>query len=152
MNKIIGLPKKALIVCIDGDDLIIENNEIQYIYGLLEWCIDIIANKDHWDNVLSQMISQGLRLDAVIEQCIEDLKNRFRFQRMLSLFIKEKCTYQQRCNYTDSPAGKQLAADFEKRLCAIKSWDQFRDLLSWTGDYQNKMKDKVLKEVLACKK
>ena len=79
MNKINGLPKTAYMF-VGGINLKVENHRVQSEKCLLHWLIYIVNWPDNhkntsWEKIHSEMISQGLKFDAVREQCIEDLKD-----------------------------------------------------------------------------
>ena len=73
MEKLIGLPRNAVIK-IDGRvDLIIKNGETEYKDSLLIWVAFIFIN-NQWNAVLPQLISQGFKIEGFVEECLTDLQ------------------------------------------------------------------------------
>ena len=76
MYKIRGLPKTATIRSKIYFRLLIENQKVQNKECLMDWLMrEILSVHLDWNYVLAQMIRQGFRIEAVVEECINDLKN-----------------------------------------------------------------------------
>ena len=126
MNKIAGLPKTARVICVNNyvRDLKIKNHVVVNSFGLLNWLIQVIGQHHLWNDILPQLISQGFKVDAVIEQCIADMQNSDKFLWILYKFGRHRHTSRKLDKLISTGQAKQVQREITARLKACQNWDQ----------------------------
>ena len=146
MEPLIQLPKTAHITCGNCDDLIIEKHRIPGRTGLFFWLFISILNLE-WGNILPQMISQGFRLDAVIQQCITDMKNPEKLRQVICLYYADSTEDENLETLCHSSRGKILAGEITKILYTFRKWSQLYDMMKFHGDHKIKIKILIQREL-----
>ena len=143
----IRLPKSASI-SIDGYELEITDYEPEEIY-FHSW-IKELANSEGWgqgiwDKVVRVMVSQGIKLEAVINSCVDELGIGDSFGEMIIMeYQYEDDNYSTHAyNFSNSPAGRQLAQDIVLKMKECRSWDQLRVMMKEDGDFQKDVKRRI---------
>ena len=145
MNPLMGLPKTARIVTKSVQDLVIKNHKVTDNNSFMYMILFMIENK-HWKQVLPQLISQGFKIDGVIEECIRDMKDQKHVNRILSNFYcNEK--YYGYFKHSQSPEIVKIGECIIKKLKTCKNWDQLYQMMRKNSDFQKEMQKKM-KEVI----
>ena len=143
MEPIVGLPKTAHIVCSLHTDFEIKNRRIvSHSGGFMDWLLGVIA-RNEWRDVLSQMISQGFRLNGIIEHCIKEMQDPELFANMLAWINNEFYNVKFRRKFTSSVHAKTLIRYITGILLNCKNWDDLFDALRWGSYYQDDIKEKI---------
>ena len=115
MAKLITLPRTAHIIGGYCQDLKIENHMVTGDTGFISWLFEAINSYD-WKTALPQMISQGFRFDAVMEQCIEDLKDIKKFEGFIYWFDYRTYDSSKRIKFVASHAGEIIREEIIKKI------------------------------------
>ena len=142
MREYIELPEKAYIKEYDWYELRVENHMVVSDISLLEWLLDVVM-LDNWNKALSYLIQQGFKYDAVIKQCIEDLKDPKIVSRIMWWFGRYNQTFRDE-EFATSDTGKKFKAEFTAKLEIWKDWDQFHREMYWDGDFYKNIKKTTL--------
>ena len=148
MNKIAGLPKTAHVVWDEYNDLRVENHKVVSKDPMLRWLIFVTMCKK-WDQLLPQMISQGFRIEAVIEECIADMQNSEKFTRVLYWVVDQHNSYKKRVKIASSGQAKPVQQEIIAKLKTCKRWDQLFNAVKTNGDLLKKM-NKKWQEIEQC--
>ena len=140
MNDLVGLPNNAVItVATPGTNLEIINHEVINPSGLLNWLIFAFGQDDS-NHILSQMISQGFKLEGVIEHCIKELHNRSFLVDILSNFDSDDVRqYQIERHFKKDGTGGDIVSDFEIDLSTCKDWTDLYDLFKTDSVFHEEM-------------
>ena len=122
MHILLGLPRKAHIIS-EYRDLEIENHKVTNPSCIMGWLLGVIA-RNEWRYVLSQMISQGFKLDGVIEQCIADMQDPKKFARILYELGRERYSHEKLKKLISTGLAKPIQQEITARLKACQNWDQ----------------------------
>ena len=132
MNTLIQLPRTADVDAI-GKGLKIRDHKVINGNYLLNWLFGI-SQWDEWSKVLPQMISQGFKIGAVIEECIMDL---VKFD--LSWFLEIGCSHDKIDKLPLTLTGRRIRAELKKRLQACKNWNDLIDVINPKGEFSKKI-------------
>ena len=141
MYEIDGLPRTAHIELKNGGVLEIKDQQVVNVFGLFEWLLEGIKNK-HWDEILKRMIQCGFRFEAVITQCIRELRDR-----------KKLCVSLGSLNYFGTPFEKKTWIPYKKekaivrhiteKLKSCKNWEQFHNEFAHSDKFVTDMVEKL---------
>ena len=151
MHPLIQLPKTARL-SLPAYDLVVQDHKItSHKHGIFDVLLDAVRY-DHWDDLLSQMISQGFKLEAVKDQCIKDLKN----PQGLANAIGHEFVYERSHTFArdllKSQRGQIFAADIIKMIRGCKNWKQFEKAISIKSDFWKAMICRIKNETIAWEK
>ena len=144
MKPLIRLPKTADIVCPELNNLIVRNHKVvRPESGILWWLLDTVGYK-HWNQVLPQMISQGFRFEAVIEECIEDLRDPEKLSVIIYWINNDKNRYEnQKYLSENTQTGEKIAVRFAKKLHTYENWKKLNDAFTQTGQFRITMLSQI---------
>ena len=136
MRSLNGLPMTARIEIKGWRNLWVEDQRVCNYDGLLFWLIDTIGH-NHWDVALSELISQGFRFEAVIEECIEDLRDPEKCKKIIwwindNRGMIDYSRYEFESRLTVKIVVKYLA----EKLSGCKNWAQLYGIFSHKGRFR----------------
>ena len=144
MRDLIGLPKKAHIKGHGWVDLFVENHEVYSYGGLFDWLLGVMFKKA-WTDVFPELISQGFRFEAVMKECVKDLKNPTKFAEITDWYYPDPGDMTHRLKkFYHTAEGNRVARDIANKLITCKNWDQLCDFMNLQSDFQKKMADRVI--------
>ena len=138
MKPLVQLPKTARITFGGVVSLEINNHVVMYATGLFAWLIHWIKIRHEWDNMLPQMIQQGFKLDAVIEECLADVNNQPKFLWILYKLGKSRHSYEKLKKIISTGQAKQVQREITARLKACQNWDQLFHAVNGNDDLVKK--------------
>ena len=133
MNPLIQLPRTARIVTISVEDLEIENHMVVSHQRMLLWMMHVM-NRDLWDDVLSQLISQGFTTDAVMQTCETELNDSLVFRYLMDQLGVQVSEH--------STAGKNIKIEITRKFQNIKTWNQLHDAMHRDAGFRKKIVEK----------
>ena len=145
MNKIAGLPDTAQIEVNGCDDLIITNHRVTSPDCLFKWLLLVMVEKQ-WDCAVSQMISQGFKLDGIKEQCILDLQDEESFDDILVMY-EGYILHALRRTTKKSPdiPRKIITGKIIKKIQKCKNWKQFHNNMRLESSFQRIIRARVMR-------
>ena len=145
MYKIKGLPKTALIE-MKWCNMRIKDQQVVEHGGMMSWIMGTII-LDSWQKALTQMIQQGFKIGAVIDECISDLRKPERIKTILCWYYVEDMELEK---LSSSTAGLSIGEEIIKKLETCKTWNQFYIEMRMDSVFQKKMKKKIEMERRLC--
>ena len=156
------LPQTAeFVIC--GERIQIKDHRVvNYNYSLLGAIIRIARhNRIIGKNSLQQFEEHGINLDVAIEECVYDIENNqaalayavywsndiFKLRTVIHIYT-EKEPY----NFMASGAGRNIATLYTDAVRECDNWEDLHDLLNFKSSFQNEMSDRILKEMVYCRK
>ena len=143
MKPLVGLPRTAMI---KGKwfKIVVENHQVVNKCGLMAAMMDMISGDYHGQKRSLQMKSQGFKLDAVIEECIKNIRDPKIFSQILW-----------RINgYKDNDValiqnGMPIARYIENRVRATKNWRSLYSMMSRQSPFVKHMLKAEPAEIVA---
>ena len=146
MNPIVGLPKSAEIhVLCDGSDHTLEIKNhlvIQPRPGIFSWLINVTAYLSVKE-LIDKMQSNGFRFDAVIEQCVQELKiDSSLIQWIIGRYFN--WGYEHHIEkYAKSKKGRIITGEAIRRITACKNWYEFYNIMQRNSQLETGMLKKT---------
>ena len=141
MREIEGLPRTAKIKGVIWRELHVENHKVVNNTTLFEWLLDVM-NKKYWKAVLAQLISQGFKIGAVIEECMKDIKDPNNVKEILftmnnerGLRVIEKCITLKHA--------EKIVAEIQEKLKSCTDWTDFYREFKMTGDFREDLDERI---------
>ena len=147
MHSLNGLPKTAYVTIEDwSTGLIIKNHKVADDHSLMYMILFMIENKQ-WKHILPQFISQGFKIDGVIEECIRNMKDQIHVNYILYNFYSGGKVYGYIKQNSQSPEIVKIIGCIIKKLKTCKNWNQLYQMMRKNSDFQKEMQKKM-KEVI----
>ena len=152
MQPLIRFPKTANIRCDHLNDLDIKNHEVVNPSGLFNWLLCAVSWTDNrhgnvkhcsWDDVVTQMIQQGIRFDVFIEQCVNDLKNLQMFEQVLWWLHNNHGVKHDRQEFESYEKIRHIETRVREELCICENWKHLHDVMRPGSKFRNDMMQKV---------
>ena len=150
MRPLIQLPRNAHITCERHIDLIITNHETVNYHCLLDWLFIATKMRD-WKNILSQLISQGFKLDAVIGRCTEELLEAKKIDHFFLRLCKNDSTLNEIEELLSGDAVIPITREFEKKLKTCNSWGAFYNIMQPDRFFLTDMKSRIMEKIIQCR-
>ena len=147
MNKLVQLPKTAFITCPNWSDLKITNH--QATSGNFTYWILGAQNYEYWEEVLPQLISQGFRYNAVVEQIIQDIKNPEKIGEIL-WYMGIKKSPKKLVKFVSTKSGQETVSEMIKKIHLCKNWKQFHNTFKQESLFMQNFETKIKARFKKC--
>ena len=146
MQPLVGLPKtgyiKGLIYTLK-----IENHKIVSLVKMFKFLLKE-NNDQYWNEIISQMISQGFKLDGVIQCCIKEIQN---VEECAWIFTELDVLIQKDAEkLSASQAGRKIAIMMINGIEPCKNWKQFHDTIHRESDFIKKIRSEIMEAIAQC--
>ena len=146
MRPLTQLPKSAYLESLgendDGIWLKIENHRVVNTFSLMDYMLGAI-NHAGWNDLLPQLISQGFKLEAVVEYFVEQLMDDQNFITSLLWYHGTNYLDYDMRKVASSPAGKRIKVEITEKLHTCKTWDDLYNVMKIWGTFPKKVNRKI---------
>ena len=149
MIPLIRLPKTACIVMRTISDLKIENHMVQNQIDLIVWLQHTKKHED-WNDMVLQMLRQGVRLEAVIEQCILDIPHHSTFSWILFWTRVHHISTVIQDEFFTTLMAKKIRDEFINKIKNCQRWDQLQTVIDPDGIFIKHISGKITEGIKQC--
>ena len=150
MNPLVALPRNAqitidgLVVNIKNCKAVPDTNAQHTFFNILLYA----KYHGRWNDVLSQMTSQGFRVEAVADECIAAIKNHKEFTWLLYWFGGSDFAHAQRMIFASTGHAKQIQREIIIKLESCRRWRDLYDMVNEKSEFRKKILKKMQEEMI----
>ena len=158
MQSIVNLPETAEITLKRGYNLKIKNHEVQDIWSFFNWILIMIKDGNS-EEILTQMKSQKIQHEAVVEYCATEVESDL-FEH--SLAIWSHCDVWKYHHYSEedmlenrfkkSTTAMNIVKEFEYKIRNSEDLDDLFRVMNPDSIFIKKTRGKIKRWIHACEK